>query len=43
MKLPTKPPNPMALLSTHPEAGGSMKPRPLKPVSTQADKYITVG
>ena len=30
-------------LSTHPVAGGLMKPRPLKPLSTQADKYITVG
>ena len=32
-----------ALLSTHPKAGGLMKPRPLKPLSTQADKYIFVG
>ncbi len=31
------------VLSTHPVAGGLMKPRPLKPLSTQADKYITVG
>ena len=30
-------------LSTHPKAGGLMKPRPLKPLSTQADKYISVG
>ena len=30
-------------LSTHPVAGGLMKPRPLKPLSTQAEKYITVG
>ncbi|MBD2013101.1 hypothetical protein H6F96_03595 [Microcoleus sp. FACHB-53] len=30
-------------LSTHPKAGGLMKPRPLKPLSKQADKYIFVG
>jgi hypothetical protein len=30
-------------LSTHPVAGGLMKPRPLKPLSTKAEKYITVG
>ncbi len=30
-------------LSTHPKAGGLMKPRPLKPLSKQADKYLTVG
>ncbi len=30
-------------LSTHPNAGGSMKPRPLKPLSRQLDKYIFDG
>ncbi len=31
------------ILSTHPKAGGLMKPRPLKPLSREADKYIFVG
>ena len=30
-------------LSTHPVTGGLMKPRPLKPLSTKAEKYLTVG
>jgi len=30
----------MTILSTHPEAGGLMKPRPLKPLSTQADNAL---
>jgi hypothetical protein len=30
-------------LSTHLKTGGVMKPRPLKPLSTQPDKYIFVS